>query len=262
MRMERGIFNGALIVLSLMVTLLLGGVTNVRAAEIRVMSGGAVKPALTELAKTFQKETGHRVDFTFATMGTLQQQVAAGQRTDIYVMTDAAIDDLVKKGIAVAGTRTDIARVGVGVAVREGAPRPDISTPDAFKAALLAAKSLAYIDPDKGGTSGIHVSAILERLGIADNVKAKTILVPSGYVAELVVKGDAEIGIHQISEIMAVKGATLVGPLPRELQKVTVYAAGLGTGSASADAAAAFIRFLTTPAARAKFAEVGLDYRE
>jgi len=262
MSMERGICNRALIVLSLLVTLLLGGVTTGRAADVRVMSGGAVKPALTELAKPFQKETGHRIDFTFATVGTLQQQVTAGQRADIYVMTDAAIDDLVKKGIAVAGSRTDIARVGVGVAIREGAPRPDISTPDAFKATLLSARSLAYIDPDKGGTSGIHVRAVLERLGIADSVKAKTILVPSGYVAELVVKGEAEIGIHQISEIMAVKGATLVGPLPRDLQKVTVYAAGLGAGSASADAAAAFIRFLTTPAARAKFAEAGLDYRE
>lgn len=138
-------------------------------------------------------------------------------------MTDAAIDDLARKGIAATGTRTVLARVGIGVAVREGAALPDISTPEALKQTLLAAKSLVYVDPAKGGTSGIHFAGVLQRLGIAEAVKGKTTLLPGGYVVELVAKGEIELGVHQISEILAVKGVRLVGPLPRELQKITIF---------------------------------------
>ena len=239
-----------------------GGIVTAMAAEIKVMSAGAVKPAVTELAEVFGRETANDVIFAFATVGTLQQRIAAGERADIFIMSDTAIDDLAKKGIVVAGMRTDIARVGIGVAVREGTPLPDISTPEALKETLLSVKSLVYMDPSKGGSSGIYFATVLERLGIADAVKGKTVLWPSGYAAEALLKGEAEICIHQISEILAVKGVTLVGPLPRELQKVTVYSAGLAAGAASTEAARAFIQFLVSSKARPKFMAVGLDYKE
>lgn len=232
------------------------------AAEITVLSAGAVKPAVTELAEVFRHEAGHDVSFTFATVGTLQKKIAEGETADVFIMTDAAIDQLVRKGIAAAGTRTDLARVGIGIAVREGAPLPNISTTEAFKQTILAAKSLVYVDPAKGGTSGIHFAAVLERLGIAHAVKGKTLLLPGGYVVEPVAKGEIEIGVHQISEILPVKGVTLVGPLPRDLQKVTVYSAGLAAGTTIPDAAKAFITFLTSPRAKAKYVAVGLDYKE
>jgi molybdate transport system substrate-binding protein len=181
---------------------------------------------------------------------------------DVVIMTDVAVDDAAKRGAVAAGTRTDIARTGMGVGVRAGAPRPDISSPEAFKAALLGARSLVYVDPAQGATSGIHFASVLDRLGIAEAVKSKSQLVPGGYPAERVASGEAELVVHQISEIVPVKGVTLVGPLPGDLQKVTVYSAGLATRSASPEAARAFIAFLTRAAFKPKFAAAGLDYKE
>src|SRR2546428_7535811 len=146
----------------------------------------------------------------------------------------------------------------MGVAVREGAPKPDISTPEALKQALLAAKSLVYVDPGQGATSGIHFAGVLERLGIADAVRAKTRLVPGGYPAELVARGEVELVAHQISEIVPVKGVTLVGRLPKDLQKITTYSAGLAARSAVPEAARAFIAFVARPAFKARFAGAGL----
>jgi len=242
--------------------LVASGMTAAAAAEIKVLSAGAVRPAVAGLAETFRSQTGHEVRFTFGTVGSLQQKVTAGEKADLFFMTDVAIDDLVRKGIVVLGTRTDIARVEIGIGVREGSPKPDISTPEALKQTLLSAKSLVYMDPAKGGTSGIHFASVLDRLGITDAVKPKTTLWPAGYAAEPVAKGEIEIVVHQISEILAVKGVTLVGPLPHEVQKVTIYSAGLAANAASPDAAKAFLEFLTSPQARLKFSEVGLDYRE
>ena len=184
------------------------------------------------------------------------------QPADVIILTDAAIDELTGKGAVVRGSRTDVALAGIGVAVREGAARPDISTPEALKRTMLAARAVAYMDPTKGGTSGIHFTKVLEQLGIAEAVKSKAVLVDTGYAAERVVRGEADIVVHQISEILPVKGVTLLGPLPKQLQKVTVYSAGLATTSAIPEAASSFIASLTQPAARAKFSAVGLDYRE
>ena len=161
-----------------------------------------------------------------------------------------------------AGTRTDIARVGIGVAVKEGAPLPDIATPEAFKRTLLAVKSLVYVDPGRGATSGIHFASVLQRLGIAEAVKDKTLLWPGGFAAEAVAKGQAELCVHQISEILPVAGVTLVGPLPKEFQKITTYSGGVTARSEHADAARALLAFLARPAFKAKFAAAGLDYRE
>jgi molybdate transport system substrate-binding protein len=172
-----------------------------------------------------------------------------------------AIDDVAKQGSVVPGTRADLARTGMGLGVREGAPRPDIATSEAFKQTLLSAKSIVYVDPKQGATSGIHFASVLDRLGIAEAVRGKSQLVPGGYPAEKVASGEAEVVVHQISEIVPVKGVTLVGPLPPDLQKVTVYSAGLAARSTAPDAARAFIAFLTRPAFKAKFAAAGLDYR-
>ncbi len=232
------------------------------AAEVKVLSGGAVKAAVTDLAEAWGRETGHRVTITYATTGASLQKLAAGEPADVVILANEAIDQLASNGTVNAGTKADVARVGIGVAVREGAPKPDISTTEAVKQTMLMAKSVAYMDPTKGGTSGIHFSKVLEQMGIGAAVKPKAVLVDTGFAAERVAKGEAEIVVHQISEILPVKGVTLVGPLPREIQKVTVYAAAVTTKSGVQDAAKAFIAFLTAPAARPKFAAVGLDYRE
>ena len=150
----------------------------------------------------------------------------------------------------------------MGVGVRDGAPKPDISTTEAFKQALVATRSITYVDPAQGATSGIYFASLLEKFGIADALKPKTTLVPGGYPAELVAKGEVEMVVHQISEIVPVKGVTLVGPLPKDIQKVTVYSAGLTTKATTADVARAFVAFLTSPAMKAKFAAAGLDYKE
>ena len=232
------------------------------AAEVKVLSAGAVRAVVTDVSEIFAKETGHSVKGTFGTVGVVRGKLAGGEPADVVIATDVAIDEMAKQGLVVAGTRTDVARAGVGVGVREGAPRPDIATPEAFKQTLLAAKSIVYVDPAQGATSGIHFASVLQRLGIADAVKDKTILWPGGYAAEAVLKGQAEVVVHQISEILPVKGVTLVGPLPRELQKVTIYSAGLAAKAAAPEAARAFIGFLTSAPIKVKFAAAGLDFRE
>lgn len=232
-----------------------------RADELIVFSAGAVRAIVTELSEAFRQETGHAVALSFGTVGVTRGKLASGAPVDVVIMTDTAVDDVIREGGLLAGSRADLARTGMGVGVRDGAPRPDISTPEAFKATLLAAKSLVYVDPAQGATSGIHFKSVLERLGIADAVRAKTQLVAGGYPAEKVASGEAELVVHQISEIVPVKGVVMIGPLPADLQKVTVYAAGLATRSTHSEAARAFVAFLTRPAFRPKFAAAGLDYR-
>jgi molybdate transport system substrate-binding protein len=238
------------------------GAGRATAAEINVLSAGAVRSVVSTVSETFSKETGHSVKGTFGTVGVVRQKLTAGEPADVVIATDVAINELVQQGAVVPGTRTDIARAGVGVGVREGAPRPDISTTEAFKQTLLSAKSLVYVDPAQGATSGIHFASVLQRLGIADAVKSKTLLWPGGYAAEAVADGRAEVVVHQISEILPVKGVTLVGPLPKDLQKVTIYSASIAAKAASPEAARAFLNFLTSPPIKAKFAAAGLDYRE
>ena len=245
-------------VATLAVTLL---ATGARAAEVRVISAGAVRAIVTEMARAYEKETGNTVTLTFGTVGVVRQKMAA-EPADVVIMTDVAVDESARQGTVVAGSRTDIARTGMGVGVRDGAPRPDISSTDAFTQTLLAAKSIVYVDPAQGATSGIHFASVLGRLGIAEVMKPKTTLVAGGYPAELVAKGEVELVVHQISEIMPVKGVTLVGPLPKDLQKVTTYSAGVAAKATAPDLARGFIAFLTRPAFKPKFAEAGLDYTE
>ena len=216
------------------------------AADINVVSGGAFKQVLSALVAQYEKETGNKVVVTYQTVGQHLALIKDGKEEfDVAVLTPEAIDGLAKDGKVVPGTRADLAKVGVGVVVKSGAPLPDISTDEAFKRALLAAKSVAYIDPKAGGSSGIYVDDLLKRLGIADAIQAKAVLVQGGAVADHVADGEAEIGVHQISEILPVAGVTLVGPLPADIQNYTTYAAGVGAAAKDAAEARDFVRFLS-----------------
>jgi len=232
------------------------------AAEVRLLSAGAMKAFVTDLAEGFTRETGHTVTIATGTAGEIRGKVAAGEPADVAIATDVVVEQLEGQGHVAPGSRADIARTGIGVCVLDGAPRPDISTPEAFKQAMLAAKSIVYVDPARGATSGIHLAGVLQRLGIADAVKGKTVLVPGGYAADVVAKGQAEICVHQISEILPVKGVTLVGPLPKELQKVTTYSAGVVATAREPAAAKALVAYLARPAFKVKLAAMGLDYRD
>jgi molybdate transport system substrate-binding protein len=217
------------------------------AADIKVLTAGAFKQIVVALAPEFEKQTGHKVAIENETVGALVKKIEGGEAFDVTFLSPGAVDDLVKKGKVADGSRVNIARVGVGVMVKEGAPKPDIATVDAFKQAVLAAKSVAYIDPASGGSSGIYVAKLLEQLGIADQVKPKAKLKQGGHVADLIASGEAELGIHQISEIVPVKGVTLIGPLPKEIQNYTTYAAGVASAAKDKDAAMALVRFLSGP---------------
>ena len=228
------------------------------AAEVKILTAGAMKEVVLAVVPQFERETGHKAMVVNDTAGGLARRVLGGEAFDLAIITPGAIDDLIAKG-KVTGRRVNVARVGVGVVVKEGAPRPDIATVDAFKRALLGAKSVAYIDPAAGGSSGIYVAGLLDKLGIAAEIKPKAKLKQGGYVAELVANGEAEIGLHQISEILAVKGVTLVGPLPPEIQNYTIYAAGVGADAKEADAARAMIKLLSGPAAEPVLRSRGME---
>ena len=212
-----------------------------------MLTAGAFKQIVVALAPEFEQQTGHRLTIENGTVGALVKKIEGGEPFDVTFLSPGAVNDLVKKGKIADGSRVNIARVGVGVMVKEGAPKPDIATVDAFKQAVLAAKTVAYIDPASGGSSGIYVAKLLEQIGIADQVKPKARLKQGGHVADLIVSGDAELGIHQISEIVPVKGVTLIGPLPKEIQNYTTYAAGVSSAAKDKDAAAALVRFLSGP---------------
>jgi molybdate transport system substrate-binding protein len=231
-----------------------------QSADLKVVSGGAFKQVLNALAAQYQKESGNRLDITYQTVGQHLALIRDGKEEfDVAVLTPDAIDGLAKDGKILPGTRTDLAQVGVGVVVKAGAPQPDISTVDAFKRALLAAKSVAYIDPKAGGSSGIYVEGLLVKLGIADQVNAKAVLVHGGAVADHIADGEAEIGVHQISEILPVEGVTLVGPLPADIQNFTTYSAGVGTAAKDDGAARALIKFLSGPHALPIIKAKGMD---
>ena len=218
------------------------------AAEIKLLTAGAMRAVVVAVLADFEKQTGHKVSLDNDTAGGLSKRIDGGEAFDVAIITPAVVDDLAKKGRIVPGSRIDLAKVGMGVAIKEGAPAPDIGTVDAFKRTLLAAKSVAYIDPKAGGSSGIYFDKLLDRLGIADQVRPKAKLKAGGYVAELVASGEAEIAIHQISEIVPVKGVTLAGPLPAEIQNSTVYAGGIGAAAKDGAAAKALLAFLAGPA--------------
>ena len=234
-------------------------ITAAGAVELKLLTAGAFKSTVLALLPDYERTSGNKVSVENDTAGALMKRIAAGETFDVVVMTPEGIDQLTGEGKVISGSRTNLARVGVGVMVKSGANKPDISTVDAFKKAVLEAKSISFIDPASGGSSGIYVAKLLDRLGIADQVRPKEKLKQGGYVADYVESGEAELGIHQISEILPHAGVTLVGPLPKEIQNYTVYAAGIGRGTKNADAAKALIASLVGPSAQALFKSKGME---
>jgi len=232
------------------------------AAEIKVLSAGAYKSVVVAIQPEFEKQTGHKLIIDNDTVGGLAKRIEDGEVFDVVIVSPGAVDDLIKKGKAAGGTQQTLARVGIGVMVKDGAAKPDIATVDAFKKAVLDAKTVAYIDPASGGSSGIYLASLFEKLGIANAVKPKAKLKQGGYVADLIVSGEAELGIHQISEILPVKGVKLVGPLPAEFQKYAVYAGAVVPGGKHRQAAADLLEFLTSKAARARLPAAGYSAPE
>jgi molybdate transport system substrate-binding protein len=235
------------------------GAQSAAAAEIKVLSAGAYKQVVVALQPEFEQQTGHKLVIDNDTVGALVRRIDGGEAFDVVVVSPAAVEDLTRKNKVVAGTRQNVGRVGIGVMVPAGAPRPDISSVDAFRKAVLDARTVAYIDPASGGSSGIYLTQLFEKMGIADQVKAKARLKRGGYVADLLKSGEAEFGIHQISEILPVKEVTLVGPLPREIQNYTTYAAGISAAARDRDAAQALIRTLAGPSAAEVLKQKGMD---
>ena len=218
-----------------------------------------MKAVVLELVPAFEKETGHKAVVDNDTAGGLAKRIQGGEAFDLAVITPAVVSELAAKGRIVTDSRVNVARVGVGVVVKEGAPLPDISSVEAFKRTLLAAKSVAYIDPASGGSSGIYLVGLFDKLGIAAEIKPKAKLKQGGYVAELIANGEAELGLHQVSEILPVKGVKLVGPLPADIQNYTTYAAGVGTEAKQPDGARTMMKLLAGPAADAVLKARGME---
>lgn len=229
------------------------------AAEIKVLTAGAFKPVVAALAPAFEQQTGHKLVIDNDTAGALARRIGGGEAFDIVVVPVGGIEQLTKSGKVVAGSSARLARVAIGVAVKRGAPVPDISTVAAFKQALLDARAVAYIDPVAGGSSGIYLSQLFEKMGIAAQIKPKAVLVPGGLVAQRVVTGEADIALHQISEILAVPGAALVGPIPAEIQNYTVYAGGVGTAARDVPAAQALLAMLAGAGAKDVLKDKGME---
>ena len=228
------------------------------AAEIKVLTTGAFKPVAQDLAASFEKASGNSVLIENDTAGTIAQRVAAGEAFDLVVLTPSALAELARKGLLAPDPIRNLARVGIGVAVKLGAPRPDISTGAAFRDALLNARKIAILDPAAGGSSGIYMMDLLKRWNLADALKDKLVLVQGGLVATRVVSGDADLAIHQVSEILAVKDATLVGPLPAEIQNYTVYAGAISAKSKEPATARALLEALTGLQARQVLIDRGM----
>src|SRR6188508_2839209 len=222
----------------------------VRAAEIKLLCASALHPVIDALIPDFEKSSGHKVMVAYGTAGAVADRVQNGEATDLVISSVPMIDRLQTQGKVAAADRVIIAKVGVGAFVRRGAAKPDISSADAFKRAMLAARSIAYPDPAGGGASGIYVASLLERLGIAAEMKPKTKLSTLGTLYASVASGDVEIGFNQVSEILAQPTVELAAPLPAEIQNYTQFLPGIVTGSSQADPARALLTFLYSPAAK------------
>ena len=239
---------------------MLAATATAHAAEINAFISTAIKAATDELLPPFERANGHTVRATYAPSGALIPRFDRGEPVDVFLTDSAAIDELIKRGKVVAG-RTDLARTGIGIAVRKGAPKPDVSSPEALKRALLAAKSIAHTAPAGGGVAAAHVMGVFAKLGIAAEVAPKVKLAaggPNGRVSVLISSGEAEIGPQQVSELMSNPQVEVIGMLPAELQQMTTYSAGTTTSARQMEAAQAFIRHLAAPAATTIYKTKGL----
>jgi molybdate transport system substrate-binding protein len=249
-----------LIVLSLLILLVAeAGIAG--ASEVRVMISGGLATPYKELVPQFERETGNTVITAYGpSMGTTENAIPVrlnrGEAADVLIMVGDALTEMIEQGKAVRTSRVDLVRSPIGVAVRAGTPKPDIRTPDALKQALLNAKSVAYSD----SASGVYVGTeLFKRLGIAAEMKDKAKMIPAEPVASVVARGDAELGFQQISELLPIAGADLVGPLPADVQKITIFSAGITSSASQPEAGRALIAFLASAAAAPALKKAGLD---
>ena len=239
--------------------LLLFSATNLRAAEVKAMFPAAMKSAMTELIPQFEKYSGYKVDIEFGTVGAIIARLKTGDAIDVAVVTDNQLPSLTKQGLISAKSQAIVARVGLGVFMRKGLPKPPIGSVDELKQTLLASRSIVYGDPRLGDSSGVATEAILERLGIAAEMRSKAKLVAAGAKGETVAKGDADIGFDQMSNIVVNPKIEPIGPLPSVLQHYTNYAAGLVTAAKERDGAKALIAFLTSRPAQSVMKSKGFE---
>jgi molybdate transport system substrate-binding protein len=228
----------------------------VAGTQIKVFTSNSTRTVLDALTPAFERASGHRVSITADPAKVMMERIKAGETGDVVILGTAAVDELAKAGWVDPKSRRPFARCRVGVAVLNGAPKPDIGTVEAFKRALLAAKSICHTEH---GASGMYVPVLLERLGILDQMKPKIVTRPGGYIARVVVEGKAELAIQQIVELLAVPGVDLVGPIPDEVQKTFETAAGIFAASKVATAAEALLQSLLQPSTAGVFREKGLD---
>ena len=229
-------------------------------AEINALISTALKSAMDELLPSFEREHGHTIRASYGPSGALILRFNAGQPADVFLTDSAAIDELIRQGKVVPG-RSDLARTGIGIAVRKGAPKPDVSSPEALKQALLAARSVGHAAPAGGSITAPHIMRMFEQLGIAAEMAPKVRLAaggPNGRVSVLISSGEAEIGLQQVSELMSNPDVEVIGMLPPELQQVTTYSAGIATSAKEPDAARVLIHFLAAPDAIAIYKLRGL----
>jgi len=229
------------------------------AAEIKLLGPVSLRALFPDLLLQFEKSSGHKVTAGYDTLGVITKRLAEGEAVDVAIVSPAQNEDLQKQGKLLAGSGVEIARVGFTVFVKKGAPKPDLGSVDTLKRTLLAAKSIALGDPARGGGAGVYTVGLMQRLGLSEEIKAKTKLVPSGTeVAEAVAKGDTEIGIGVASDVAIVPGLDSI-PLPAEVQSYSLYVAGINSGSKQADAAKALIAFLTSPAVKQALTANGFE---
>lgn len=233
------------------------GMTTAQAAEIKVMASAAIKEIVLDLVPAFEKSTRHNVTTIWSGTEAITRRISEGEVVDIVLIAGPNIDTLISEGRLVAGSRADVARSGIGVAVRAGLPKLDISSGEAVKKAVLAARSVAY----SSGPSGFYVAALFKKMGSADQIKDKVKQTPSGVqVGEVVARGDADLGFQQVSELLHLKGIDDLGPLPADIQHVTVFSAGLHTAAPAPDAARALMKFLTAPEADPIIRKRGMEH--
>jgi molybdate transport system substrate-binding protein len=240
---------------------LVGAPATLRAAEIDALISTAIKTVTDELLPPFERASGNTIHATYGPSGALIPRYDRGEPADIFLTDSTAIDQLIRAGKVLPG-RTDFARTGIGIAVRKGAPRPDVATPEALKRALIAANSVGYAAPAGGSITGPHIEAMFKRLGIAEQMAAKTKLAaggPNGRVSVLVSSGEAEIGFQQVSELLSNPEVDVIGMLPSDLQQITIYSAGITASAKEADAAKALIKAMTAPSAAPIYKARGLD---
>lgn len=242
----------------LLLPALLLTIAPVQAAELFVISTGAVQRIERPMAEEFGAANGHEIHTTAGPMARVRAAVEAGDPADILIVSNNEMEGYLSSGFVVRGSVVPVGHIGIGVAVREGAPQPDISTVENFRTAMLAADSLIYMDPDAAISSGIAMARIFDELGIADEIAQKASLRTSGLAAEGVVSGEAELAIQNMTQLMSVEGAALVGPLPADIQVVTTYVAAVTTASANKEAASAFIAYLTRPEADEIWRGIGI----